>query len=152
VAGGLVVAAIAFQGYGLYSMAPCWLSDYNVLVGGLNGAKRLGLPVTYWGDGVTRTLLEAAASAVPQNGRIAVAPVLHAAQWQEVLAQCPALRRREVQFVSLGSDEAAQADLLLFFPRLEYLPESLRQPLDPERIVASVERDGVVLAALYRMR
>ena len=52
-AGFLVV-----QGYGLVSMHPFGLSFYNGLVGGLAGAERLGLELTYWNDAVDRVLLD----------------------------------------------------------------------------------------------
>jgi len=151
-AAGSVAVLLAAQSYGLMAMAPCWLSYYNVTVGGLKGAERLGLPVSYWGDGVTRELLETTAAAAPRGAKIACAPVLHERQWNEVLGQCPALREREVQFVPLGSPAAAGCDLLLMFSRREYLPPEYRGTIDPQRVVASIVREGVVLAVLVRLR
>lgn len=153
---GLSVAALAtflaVQSYGLFALAPAWLSYYNLTLGGLAGAKRIGLPVTYWGDGVTRELLADVAGRVPRGSRIAVAPVLHPHQWHELLLQSPALIDREIEFVPLGAPEAGQSDYLLFFPRSEYLPDEYRGPLDANRIVAAIRRDGVLLAGLYRLR
>lgn len=150
---GMIVGGIvAAQAWGLIAMAPCWLSYYNVVAGGLRGADRHGLPVAYWGDSVVRELLDAVATHVPEQGIVAVAPVLHAGQWNEVVRQSPVLTAREIRFVPLGSPEAADCELLLFFNRREYLPEELRGPLDPDRLVASVRRDGVILAGLYRQR
>lgn len=153
---GLSVAALAVflagQSYGLFALAPSWLSYYNLTVGGLAGAKRLGLPVTYWGDAVTRGLLADVARHVPQKSRIAVAPVLHPHQWHELRLQSPPLIGKEIEFVPLGTPEAVQCDFLLFFPRFEYLPGEYRGPLDSSRIPLAVRREGVLLAALYRLR
>jgi hypothetical protein len=152
VAGAVLGALLAAQSWGLFQMAPCWLSYYNLSVGGLRGAERLGLPVTYWGDGMTRRLIAATAEIVPRGSTIAVAPVLYPNQWDELILQSPMLREHEVTFVPLDSAEAADCEMALFFPRREYLPDELRGPLDPDRIVAAVRRDGVVLAVLYRIR
>ena len=46
------------QGYGVIVMHPFGLSYYNLAVGGLPGAERLGLELTYWGDAIDRQLLD----------------------------------------------------------------------------------------------
>lgn len=56
----LLAGFIAVQAYGVIAFAPCYLSYYNLLTGGLTGADRLGLQVTYWGDSITRELLQQA--------------------------------------------------------------------------------------------
>ncbi|MHC5544472.1 4-amino-4-deoxy-L-arabinose transferase, partial [Singulisphaera rosea] len=45
------------QGAGTLTVHPFGLSYYNALVGGLRGAERLGLELTYWNDAVDPTLL-----------------------------------------------------------------------------------------------
>lgn len=143
---GLLIAA---QGYSLYALAPCWLSYYNVAVGGLSGAARLGLSVTYWGDSLTRTFLNEAAARVGPNGHIAAQPVLYSLQWNEVLLQSPALVRQEVEFQTPDAQEPAWR---LAFLRKEYLPAELRDRIPDDQIVAAVRREGVLLAVLYRAR
>ena len=68
-AAGRLVAFVLAQGYGVVALHPFGLSYYNLLVGGLPGAERLGLELTYWGDAVDRVLLDrlagAAAPATP---------------------------------------------------------------------------------------
>jgi len=147
-----LAAAVLFatQAYGTLGMAPCWLSYYNLAVGGLRGADRLGLPVTYWGDGITRGLLNEVAARVPVDARIAVVPVLHPAQWHEILRQSPALRRRRVELIPLGAPGSETCEYLLFFPRREYLPPEMRGELDPTRLIVEVRREGILLGGLYR--
>ena len=53
---GVLAAIVAAQGVGLILYHPCYLSHYNLLVGGLPGAEKLGFEVTYWGDSVTEDL------------------------------------------------------------------------------------------------
>lgn len=138
----------ATQSYGLFAMSPCWLSYYNLAVGGASGAERLGLPVTYWGDGVTRKLLADAADLVGPNGRLAVAPVLHEAQWEELRRQCPALLERNIRLIPLAPN-AEPFEFVLLFPRKEYLPEEYRILDEP---VLFVQRGGATLAGVYRRR
>jgi hypothetical protein len=56
------------------------LSYYNLLVGGLRGAARLGFEVTYWGDAVTQRLIDRWAEAAPPRSCAVLVPTLHAAQ------------------------------------------------------------------------
>ncbi len=141
-----LIAFFAAQGYGLVAMAPCWLSYYNLAVGGLPGAAKVGLEVSYWGDGLTRSLLTDVAGTVPEGETIAVAPVLYEGQWQELLRQCPELRRKNLRLAPYGTTEAGTARYLLMFMRPEYLPEEFRKPVDTRRVVVSTTRQGVPLA------
>ena len=139
---------LAGQGYGLFAMAPSWLSYYNVLVGGLPGAAKLGLEISYWGDGVTRTFLKEAADRVPAGETIAVLPVLYDAQWNELRLQSPILRARDLRLVPFGSKETSRPRYVLLFMRPEYLPMEFRLPLDESRVLTAVSRQGIPLAVL----
>ncbi len=147
-----VAMALAFffagQGVGLVAMAPCWLSYYNLSVGGLSGAARLGLEVSYWGDGVTRTLLKEVAARVPRGEAVAVLPELYSAQWTALRRQSPILKTHNVRFVPYDPNDASRPRYVLMFMRPEYLPMEFRQPLDERRILAAVRRQGVPVAAL----
>jgi hypothetical protein len=129
-------------------MAPCWLSYYNLAVGGLPGAAKLGLEVSYWGDGLTRSLLKEVSNTVPEGESIAVAPVLYEGHWQQLLRQCPELRRQNVKLVPYGAAEAGAARYVLIFMRPEYLPEEFRKAFDARSVVTSTSRQGVPLALL----
>ena len=143
---------LAAQSYGLWVMAPCWLSYYNLAVGGLPGAAKMGLEISYWGDGVTRTLLAETAERVPSGSRVASLPSLHTAQWNEVRLQSPALKARDVQLVPWDTEAIPHADYVLLFLRPEYLPDEFRGPLDETRVLAAVRRQGVPLAVLVNRR
>ena len=64
-----LVALLVGQGYGVVTLHPFGLSYYNLLVGGLPGAERLGLELTYWGDAVDGPLLDRLASRGPARAR-----------------------------------------------------------------------------------
>ena len=69
-------ALVIFQGYGVVMIHPFGLSYYNALVGGLPGAERLGLELTYWGDAVDAPLLDELARRALDGETAALAPTL----------------------------------------------------------------------------
>lgn len=149
----LLTLFLAAQSVGLWQLAPCWLSYYNAAVGGLWGADKLGLPVTYWGDSVTRKLLVQAADSLPRNSVIEVVPVLHQFQLRAWESQCPRLRQQGITLKEMdlkGPPEPPQAGYYLKFERREYLPVYLRGESGFEyRPILTINRQGVALAALY---
>ncbi len=140
---------LALQAYGILKDQPCSLSYYNLSVGGLPGAERLGLETTYWGDSVTRGLLEHIVLTVPEGATIAVAPVLHEFQLAEMINQSPILRRHRVNLEPFDPQNPGQAQYLLVFRRQADLPEALRDGPAHFPKVAEVRRENVWLAALY---
>ncbi len=71
---------------------PCYLSYYNIAVGGLPGAERLGLELNYWGDAVTRELLTS--DRYGNFKTIELHPTLHQFQLDDLWRQSPALRNQ----------------------------------------------------------
>jgi 4-amino-4-deoxy-L-arabinose transferase-like glycosyltransferase len=77
VAGGLLAAFLACQAVGVVHYHPFQLSYYNLLVGGLRGAQRLGFEVTYWGDTITTDLLDRWSAEAPENACAVLVPTLY---------------------------------------------------------------------------
>lgn len=128
------VVFLSAQATGLIMTHPCQLSYYNLLVGSSIGADRLGFERTYWGDSVTRSFITKAAAAVPEGSTIAVAPVLHQFQLDELLLQSPILRSRKIRLVSKSdkdTDSNARINAEVFFCR--------KADLAPSDIVMSAE-------------
>lgn len=181
----LIRAAVAgfvlLQGYAVMFTGPCYLSYYNLLVGGARGAEALGLEPTYWGDSLTRALLQQAAAQLPPGGTVQVLPVMHPFQLREMEQQSPILREAQllVEPYSLDVSAAEQPfragnspKYVLLFMRKEYLPKELydlgrssapdaAHPNEPHevnigpfrvRMLAAVWREGVLLAALCEFR
>ncbi len=100
---------LLLQGYGLVQYHPFQLSHYNMLVGGLAGAERLGLEVTYWGDAVREPMLAEVAERVPGQPVLLV-PNLAEFQARAVRVTSPSLTESEVEL--LGWDPARPERLL----------------------------------------
>lgn len=91
-----ICVVIALQVASNWLVHPCYLSYYNLAVGGLSGAEKLGLEMNYWGDGITRSLLE---EAVAEHGgftHVEIRPSLHQFQNDDLLRQSPILRQRRL--------------------------------------------------------
>lgn len=71
----LLAVFIASQSVGFFRFGAFGLSYYNVLVGGLKGADRLGFDVTFWGETIDPTLLDYVNETAPQGARIAAFPM-----------------------------------------------------------------------------
>lgn len=150
-AGGLVsLVLLLAQGGGLWSLAPAWLSYYNAAVGGLKGAVALGLPPSYWGDGLTRDLWFEASQHVPEGATLALAPTLYESQAGEFQRQWPIHRNQRWTLVPWGAKAAAKAEFVVLINRPEYLPPEYRD-LKPADFVVSTTREGVWLAGLKRL-
>ena len=97
----VVLAFVALQGVGLAIYHPCQLSYYNLLVGGLPGAERLGFEVTYWGDTVREPMLADAVWRCDGHPLL-LAPSLAPWQGPGIAVTSPSLSRAGVEL--LGGD------------------------------------------------
>ncbi|MGD9855896.1 MAG: ArnT family glycosyltransferase [Planctomycetaceae bacterium] len=138
---------LALQSYGTIAMHPVQLSYYNLLVGGLRGASRLGFEVTYWGDSVTRSLLR---EVEPEwaDGPVYVAPVLHPFQLQELHTQTPELH---VTLTPFDEARAWNVRRLLINRRRADSWRSLTPEPPNSRLRAEVKREGVQLSGFYEI-
>jgi 4-amino-4-deoxy-L-arabinose transferase-like glycosyltransferase len=152
-AGALIITLfVAAQGYGLFVTAPCYLSYYNLLVGGLPGADRMGLATTYWRDSVTRSLLWETAQLVPDGEVVILVPVLHPVEPGALESQTPALRARNISLKRWDEVPADKRKYLLVFQREADVPPIVAESLQRAHLLAEVSRQGVQLAALYDLQ
>jgi hypothetical protein len=131
---------------------PCYLSFYSGTAGGMAHASHVKLEMCYWGDAVTRPLLERLVEATPRGATVAMTPVLHQFQTEELLRQSPILRRHAIDLVALDPQAAEKPEYVLLFRRLADLPPEWRGEPDGYDAVAEVTRDGVQLSAVYRRK
>jgi len=141
---GLTLLLLA-QGYGVVSTHPFGLSYYNALVGGLAGAERLGLELTYWNDAVDRVLLDHLTRRAKPGATAALAPTLYPGQGlastTRAMARGPLL---------LGDEEKAlSADWLIVSRRTAYWKPALRKRLAEGKNVLLRTRNGVWLSGLW---
>jgi hypothetical protein len=133
------------QAYGVVAVHPFGLSYYNALVGGLSGAERLGLELTYWGDAVDPVLLDRLVRAAPAEAPAALVPTLYPGQGIVTTTRAMARRR-----LILGDQESAPAARwLVVSRRTAYWPPGLRQSLATGKRIATRSRQGVWLSAVY---
>ncbi len=104
-----IVVLVAIQGIGLAIYRPCHLSYYNLLVGGLAGAERLGFEATYWGDSVREPLL-AEGARLSGDAPILFAPNLAPFQAPAVAMCSPSLNQAGVELVGEKQSESELAD------------------------------------------
>lgn len=146
-----LVLMLLTQSYATILYAPCWLSYYNLLTGGLKGANAFGMEVTYWGDSITAEMLQQVVNDVPENSVIQLAPVLHPAYLQ-TLQETPALKEKGIQLVPYDSEQPPVSEYVLYFQRNPYLPKTLQeQKPDSLNVIAEVARQNVPLARLIRL-
>lgn len=132
-------------------MAPCWLSYHNLLVGGLKGAQRAGLEVSYWGDSLTEDLLREAVAEIPRGSTLDVVPVLHRFHLPEMMQQIPSIREHGLRLRAFDWDNRADIRYLLVFRRLANLSHDDLELHRRSKVIAEVRRQGVLLAAVYQL-
>ena len=143
---GVLALGFLAQGYGVVHMEPFVLSYYNLLVGGLNGATRLGLEPTYWGDSVDGRLLDELARRA------------RARRGGGVGADAASRSRAAITTVPLADlgllvqDQEAweQADWLIVYRRSAYWPKGLEAALADRTPVWINAREGTWLAGLWQ--
>lgn len=136
------------QGVGLATTHPFGLSYYNALVGGLPGAERLGLELTYWNDAVDPVLLADLAERAAPGDSAALAPTL--APDQGKVSTTRGLLARGI--VLADQERAGEADWLVVSRREAYWSPEVKARLAEESKVVVRSRQGVWLSALVRKR
>jgi len=147
----LVSGFVLLQGIGIVVYHPFQLCHYNVLVGGLAGAERLGFEVTYWGDTINDDLFKEAHRVAPR-GLVLFAP--HLAPFQAAAAEISAPELRSTHLV--GWDPAIpgladRSDYALVYRRKADW-EAVVPLITGAKVVDEVQRRGVWVARLYRLR
>jgi 4-amino-4-deoxy-L-arabinose transferase-like glycosyltransferase len=147
VLGGILLV----QGAGVVLMHPFGLSYYNLLVGGLPGAKTLGLEVTYWGDAVDRVLLDRLAREAKPGSSAAMAPTLAPFQGALTTGFNRTLARREIGIVLQDDEAATRAEWVVLWHRRAYWRPDLVDRLTHGggELIATRTRLGVELSALW---
>jgi 4-amino-4-deoxy-L-arabinose transferase-like glycosyltransferase len=142
-----LVTFLLAQGYGIVVMHPFGLSYYNLLVGGLRGAERLGLELTFWGDAVDDRLLDRLAHEAHPGQTAALAPTL--APNQGLYATTPRMARFDPPLLLQDEGAAATADWIVVYRRTAYWKPEIRS-LTRQKPLVLHARQGVWLSGLWR--
>lgn len=141
---GLLCLFVALQAYGVLTIHPFGLSYYNLLVGGLPGAERLGLELTFWGDAVDPVLLRDLASVAPPESVVALAPTLAVNQGPFCTTQ-PLFAKK---IVVRDQEMMSSARYVILYRRSAYWNASLR-PLIERPPLFVRRRQGVWLSGVW---
>lgn len=133
------------QGFGVVATYPFGLSYYNALVGGLPGAERLGLELTYWNDAVDRVLLDRLAETARPEASAALTPTLYPGQG--IANTTRAMSQRPV--ILKDEDVALQAEWVVVSRRTAYWRPELQARLSQGRSVFNRSRQGVWLSSIW---
>jgi 4-amino-4-deoxy-L-arabinose transferase-like glycosyltransferase len=135
------------QAYGLLAVHPFGLSYYNLLAGGLSGAVRMGLELTFWGDTVDDRLLEELTRQAQPGQSAALAPTL--APNQGLYSTTARMAGRKPPLLLQDEAAAATADWVVVSRRTAYWkPEVAALVRQPPVYVRT--RQGVWLSGLWR--
>ena len=149
---GMLAVFVALQGTGLIVYHPCQLSYYNLLVGGLPGAERLGFEVTYWGDTVREPML-AEAARLSHGEPILFAPNLAPFQAPAVTITSPALLETGTALVGWDSSAPQAAEgcryAIVYHRRADLA--GAEWILKRGRVVMEFGKQGVWLARLVEL-
>lgn len=128
----------------LVAIHPYYLSYYNGLVGGVRGAKKLGLETTYWGDSLTQTVLDYL-NGQPSGIRVNFFPV---GTNVVPLLKLSGKLRRDLEVTS-----REKADFLVLNCRQGFFDEKLWKIYEEGKPIkeASTFYRGVPLTTVYRL-
>jgi hypothetical protein len=123
-------------------VSPYYLSYYNEVIGGLPGAARAGMEVTYWYDAMTPDFLRRVELMLPEGATVLGWPsVKYFEELQDL-----GLLREDLRF---GRDLSSSHLLLL--ARKATLPQPFLDVYEQVQPILAVELDGVELAGLYAL-
>jgi len=146
-----LLAVISAPVIPLIQLHPCELSYYNLLVGGLAGADRLGLERTYWQDSFTRSFWRDVVRQAPKGATLYLAPRLHLIQELDMMLQSPILAAHRVRITAYDDPLRDQIRYVIVFRRRADQWASLEPAPEGGKLLAEVSRSGVELAALYEL-
>ena len=129
----------------LVAISPYYLSYYNILAGGVKGAKKLGMETTYWGDSMTQTVLDYL-NGQPPGTRVNFFPV---GSNIVPLLEFSGELRSDIEVTS-----REKADFLVLNCRQGFFDDKLWKIYKEEKPIkeAGTFYKGVPLTAVYRLK
>ena len=144
----LLLVAGALAARTVMECHPHQLSYYNAVIGGLRGAERRGMEVTYWGE----TYLDGAGWLNQHAPRMAVAwiepPGVEATMG---VYRTLGLLRPDIRTVA-GPEALAGADYAVFQNKVTEFSDTARDLLDTRTPIVPAELDGVPLIYIFELR
>ncbi|MBY0588622.1 glycosyltransferase family 39 protein [bacterium] len=134
----------------LVLLHPLPLSYFNELLGGLRGAERCQVELTYWGDTVTPAFLDGWASQADEGDHAILIPTLY--QGHPHAMMTPAMQKRNLRIIPPPPVGTGGAPWAIVFRREGYLHDKIaKEVMQKGTLVAEQTREGVWLTRLYRL-
>ncbi len=157
---GLCLLLLLYSAGETVRIHPFELSYYNRLIGGLSGAYRRGMEVTYWFDAITGSARDTL-NRLPPNTVLSIFPM--ASHYFEFLQRKDAVRSDlrfitpDIKVTGTASDirlrfEPERPEYLLLLSRFGTFTAFYRNLFQNSKPVFSIQKDGVPLLMLYRWR
>jgi hypothetical protein len=158
---GLLLAVVAYPAIETARSHPFELSYYNRLIGGLPGAYRRGMEVTYWYEALTDDMLTVINRTVPPGALVSSFPVAsHYFKFLQekgkirsditfIMPDIKAAKNRRTQKIVFSTQNP---DYLVLVYRFGMFNDFYRSLVRKSTPIYSVEHQGVPLAALYRWK
>ncbi len=157
----LLVAAVVYPALETARSHPFELSYYNRLIGGLPGAHRRGMEVTYWYESISDDMLTVINRTVPPGSLVSSFPA--ASHYFEFLQQKGKIRS-DISFIMPDIKAIVKRsgkrivfspqkpDYLVLVFRFGMFNDFYRRVVSKSTPVFLVQHEGVPLAALYRWK
>ncbi|HSG70298.1 MAG TPA: glycosyltransferase family 39 protein, partial [Planctomycetaceae bacterium] len=152
---GKIVWALVFFGSQLASMFvlhPCLLSYNNLGVGSVRGANALGFEPTYWADTLHRDFQKQVVNAIPPGSRVGLVPVLHQFQVEAFQHESLIFRAHKIHLEPFDPTFKNPPEYVMTFYRKADHSQQLTDVLSRSELLVEFRRQGVLLAALYRLK
>lgn len=140
-----VALLVASQSFGILTTHPFELGYYNLLVGGMPGARKLGFETTYWGECIDRGVLDFLNNTVPEGGSVVFFPERDLVKH---LLYADGFLRQDIKYLSPG----AESDYVVILMRegMVLKSEFARRFLSSTPIFTN-RKWGVVFSAVYKV-
>lgn len=145
----VLMGFLLLQTVGLWTLSPCYLSYYNLLIGGVPGGNELGMETNSWGDSLTRTLWEEVVRTVPKGSTVHVTPVVHPLQLAFLDSQLPELKAKQITLAPCIPERTDEATYLVLFERQADLAPEIVAAVKDVAPQFAITRQGVRLGAFY---
>lgn len=140
-----VVLYAALCAASLAQARPYYLAYYNGLIGGVRGAERRGLEVTYWGEAFTPEFADVLNNKLPNGARLTTIGYFSG---NFKYFQDMGLLRSDLRIVDYG----AEADFIIIFNRVGVLDPLTIFIVKKTLPLAAVRWRGVQLAGVYVLK
>jgi len=128
----------------LVRIHPYQTSYYNMFIGGIRGAHKLGMETTYWGDCITEKTMEFINNNTQENGRVIFYPVgsFVPRYYKEM-----GLLRKDIKIAGIGDEDF---DYLILLSRQGMFNDKVWEIYKHRLPVYEVSYQGVPIVKIYK--